>query len=501
MRGRVLIVVRPGGYAVELLLVGCGHQTRGGGRGHRLVGLPAPCRFLRVRHEAVRGVLGDHRRRVAGGVLVVVRSGGYTCQFLLLGRGVVLGRKTLARNLIDLLAELFGHGRGEVRVVAEGVGQLLERVEGFGRTVEYLFDSLVDVLLGRGEGRGIPGGHVGADRRLAGRSMVFRRLERRGIGRREVFADGCLAVVGVALGRVQRRRVSVLQLLAQHALALGGERLGRGECRSVARGHVLADRRFTGRGVILRRLKCRGVGCRKVLADRRLPSVGVPVRRGKRRGIPVLLLPAQHALAFGGEGFGLRERRSVACSHIFADLRFPTVGVGLGRLERRGVPALQLLAQHPLALGGERLGRGERRSVARGHIGTDYSFAGICVAFCRGERRGVSRREVPADGGVLLAELVDGLVGLFDVGVEVCFDLCNAPFEDFSVRLGIFAVELPGQPFDVAHGDFVFSLVQETVEEVRELLGRGVHAPAEPFAQQCACSDCHFRRVYLVRMI
>ena len=240
------VVVRTCRHAVEFLLVGCGHQTRRGGRGGRLVGLAAPGRFLRVRHEAVRGILLNHRRRVAGRVYVIVRPGGYARQLLLVSRGVVLGRKTFARDLIDLLAELFGHGRGEVRVVAEGVGQLLERVEGFGRAVEYLFDGLVDVLLGRGEGRSIPGGHVGADRRLAGRGVVLRRLERRGVGRREVLADGRLAVVGVAFGRIQRRRVSVLQLLAQYALAFGGEGLGRGERRSVPLGHVLADDRLAG---------------------------------------------------------------------------------------------------------------------------------------------------------------------------------------------------------------------------------------------------------------
>ena len=38
----------------------------------------------------------------------------------------------------------------------------------------------------------------------------------------------------------------------------------------------------------------------------------------------------------------------------------------------------------------------------------------------------------------------------------------------------------------------------QAVEQIRELLGRGVHAPAEPFAQHGANSDCHCRRVYLV---
>ena len=274
----MLVVVRTCRHAVEFLLVGRGHQTRRGGRGRRLVGLSAPCRFLGIGDEAVRGILLNHRRRVAGRMLVVVRPGRDAREFLLLCRGVVLGRKTFARDLIDLLAELFGHGRGEVRVIAEGVGQLFERVKGFGRTAEYLFDGLVDVLFGRGEGRSIPGGHVGADRRFAGRSMVFCRLERRGVGRRELFADGSLALVGVAFGRVQRRRVAVLLLLAQHALALGGERLGRRERRSVAVGHILAYRRFAGCGMLFGRLERGGIACGHLPADQRFPAIGVFVR-------------------------------------------------------------------------------------------------------------------------------------------------------------------------------------------------------------------------------
>ena len=379
-------------------------------------------------------------------MLVVVRPGGYARQLLLVSSGVVFSRKTLTRDLIDLLAELFGHGRGEVRVVAEGVGQLLERVEGFGRAVEYLFDGLVDVLLGRSEGRGVPRGHVGADRRFAGCGVVFRRLKRRGVGRREVLADGRLTVGGVAFGRIQRRRVSVLQLLAQHALALGGECLGLRKRCSVSVGHILTNGRFANCGVILRRLERRGVGCRKVFADGYLPSVGVLVRRGKRRGIPVLLLPAQHALALGSEGFGLCKRRSIARNHIFSNLRFPTIGVGLGRLKRRSV----------------------------------------------------GRRKVPADGGVLLAELVDGFVGLFDVVGQVLLVFRYALFEPLAVGVRIFAIELVGEPSDLIHRNLVLGLVPEAVEQIRELLGRGIHAPSEPFAQHGANSDCHCRRVYLV---
>ena len=498
MAGRVLVVVRTCRHAVEFLLVGCGHQTRRGGRGGRLFGLAAPGRFLRVRHEAVRGILLNHRRRVAGRVLVVVRSCGYARQLLFLGRGVVLGRKTLTRDLIDLLAELFGHGRGKVRVVAEGVGQLLERVEGFGRAVEYLFDGLVDVLLGRSEGRGVPGGHVGTDGCLAGRGVVFRRLKRRGVGRREVLADGRLTVVGVAFGRIQRRRVSVLQLLAQHALALGGECLGLRKRCSVSVGHILTNGRFANCGVILRRLERRGVGCRKVFADGYLPSVGVLVRRGKRRGIPVLLLPAQHALALGGEGFGLRKRRGIAVGHVLADRRLAGCGVVFRRLKRRSIAVLQLLAQHAFALGSEGFGLCKRRSIARNHIFSNLRFPTIGVGLGRLKRRSVGRREVPADGGVLLAELVDGFVGLFDVVGQVLLVFRYALFEPLAVGVRIFAIELVGEPSDLIHRNLVLGLVPEAVEQIRELLGRGIHAPSEPFAQHGANSDCHCRRVYLV---
>lgn len=47
----------------------------------------------------------------------------------------------------------------------------------------------------------------------------------------------------------------------------------------------------------------------------------------------------------------------------------------------------------------------------------------------------------------------------------------------------VFPVELVGKSLDPAHRDFVLGLMEEAVEEVRELLGRRVHSPTEPFAQ------------------
>ena len=55
----MLVVIRPGSYAVELLLVSRRHQPVGrlGGDGRRCLAVPS--RFLRVGHETVRGVLGN----------------------------------------------------------------------------------------------------------------------------------------------------------------------------------------------------------------------------------------------------------------------------------------------------------------------------------------------------------------------------------------------------------------------------------------------------------
>ena len=168
------------------------------------------------------------------------------------------------------------------------------------------------------------------------------------------------------------------------------------------------------------------------------------------------------------------------------------------RLKRRGIAVLLLFAQHALAFGGEGLGRGERRSVARSHVLADGCLPSVGVGLGRREGLLVGRRELLADGGVLLAELVDGFVGLFDVVGQVLFIARHALFEPLAVGGRIFAVELVGESSDLIHRNLVLGLVPEAVEQIRELLGRGVHAPAEPFAQHGANSDCHCRRVYLV---
>ena len=112
---------------VELLLVCRRHQTVGrlGGDSRRCLAVPG--RFLGVGHEAVRRILYDYRSGMRGWMLVVVRSGGHTREFRLLLGGVVFGRKALARDLIDLSADLRGDGRSEIRIVAQGGRQQIGR--------------------------------------------------------------------------------------------------------------------------------------------------------------------------------------------------------------------------------------------------------------------------------------------------------------------------------------------------------------------------------------
>ena len=250
--------------------------------------------------------------------------------------------------------------------------------------------------------------------------------------------------------------------------------------------------------MVLRRLERRGIGRCEVFADGRLPSVGVLVRRGKRRGVSVLLLPAQHALALGGERLGRGERRGIAVGHVLADGRLTGRGMVFRRLKRRGIAVLLLFAQHALAFGGEGLGRGERRGVARGHILANGCLPSVGV--------GPGRRE-----GLFVA-LFAFCRFVVDLAVE-CLHVVLDFFERFLGRLGmcgqvvgyllhlflqfppfgrtVFPVELVGKSIDPAHRDFVLGLMEEAVEEVRELLGRRVHSPAEPFAQQRTYSDCH----------
>ena len=375
----MLVVVRPGSHAVEFLLVGRRHQTVGrlGDDGRRC--LTVPGRFLRIGHETVRGILFDHRRRMCGRVLVVVRSGGHTREFRLLLRGVVFGRKALARNLIDLLADLRGDGRSEIRIVAQGGRQLLERIECRRAAVHQFGDGLIHVCLCRFERRAVPA--------LTGGFL-------RSHGR-----------IGVAVGRLKRRGIALPTLL----------------------GLV----RHGGVGVGLGRRKGRGIALCPLLGFRCDRCVGIGFRGLEGRRIALFALTG-----FGSNG-----------------------GVGIG------------------------FGRGERRGIARGQFPADrglFTFGTFDLVV----ESAVERLDVILD---LIERLLGG--GYMDgevVGYFLHSLLQLPPFGRI-----VFPVELVGKPLDPAHRDFVLGLMEEAVEEVRELLGRRVHSPAEPFAQLRTYSDCH----------
>ena len=111
MAGWVGVVVRPGRDAIQLLLVSRRQQTVGCLRSNGRRGLAGPCRFLCISHEAMRGVLRNHRRRVAGRMRVVVGAGGNTSEFLLLCGCEIFRRKTFACHLIDFLVD----GRAKIQ--------------------------------------------------------------------------------------------------------------------------------------------------------------------------------------------------------------------------------------------------------------------------------------------------------------------------------------------------------------------------------------------------
>ncbi len=316
---------------------------------------------------------------MCGRVLVVVRSGGHTREFRLLLRGVVFGRKALARNLIDLLADLRGDGRSEIRIVAQGGRQLLERIECRRAAVHQFGDGLIHVCLCRFERRAVPA--------LTGGFL-------RSHGR-----------IGVAVGRLKRRGIALPALL----------------------GLV----RHGGVGVGLGRRKGRGIALCPLLGFRCDRCVGIGFRGLEGRRIALFALTG-----FGSNG-----------------------GVGIG------------------------FGRGECRGIARGQLPADrglFTFG----TFDLGVESAVERLDVILD---LIERLLGG--GYMDgevVGYFLHFLLQLPPFGRI-----VFPVELVGKPLDPAHRDFVLGLMEEAVEEVRELLGRWVHSPAEPFAQLRTYSDCH----------
>ncbi len=132
----------------QLFAVAQGDQFRIRYRVRRFC-LAVPRRFLRIGHESAVLVLLDHVGRVADRMHVVVSPGGNACQFGFVSRSVILGRKPLALDLIDFLADLPGHGRCEIRIIAERPGKFLKRVESLRGTADYFGDLLVCVDFGR----------------------------------------------------------------------------------------------------------------------------------------------------------------------------------------------------------------------------------------------------------------------------------------------------------------------------------------------------------------
>ena len=143
--GDAVVVSRPQLVAVaQCDQLGMRHRVQ-----CRRFDLAVPCRFLRIGHESAVLVLLDHIGRVADRVRVVVGPGSNARQLGLFVRCIVLGRKPLALDLVDFLADLPGDRRREIGIVAERPGQLLKRVERFGRTADYFGDLLIRVGLGR----------------------------------------------------------------------------------------------------------------------------------------------------------------------------------------------------------------------------------------------------------------------------------------------------------------------------------------------------------------
>ena len=79
------IVVRSGGYAVQFRFVSRRHEAVGGLRSDHSGCLAVPRFALGVGNKAMRCILGNHRCGMRRGMYVVVRSGGYAVQLFLVG--------------------------------------------------------------------------------------------------------------------------------------------------------------------------------------------------------------------------------------------------------------------------------------------------------------------------------------------------------------------------------------------------------------------------------
>ena len=180
---------------------------------------------------------------------------------------------------------------------------------------------------------------------------------------------------------------------------------------------------------------------------------------------------------------GCSKGRGIALPALLGLVRHGGIGIGLGRRKGRGVALCPLLGFRCDRCVGIGFGRGECRGIARGQLPADrglFTFG----TFDLGVESAVERLDVILD---LIERLLGG--GYMDgevVGYFLHFLLQLPPFGRI-----VFPVELVGKPLDPAHRDFVLGLMEEAVEEVRELLGRWVHSPAEPFAQLRTYSDCH----------
>ena len=103
----------------------------------------------------------------------------------------------------------------------------------------------------------------------------------------------------------------------------------------------------------------------------------------------------------------------------------------------------------------------------------------------------VKRGESAVERLDVILDLIERLLGGGYMDGEVVGYFLHFLLQLPSLGRIVFPVKLIGKPLDPTHRDFVLGLMEEAVEEVRELLGRRVHSPAEPFAQLRTYSDCH----------
>ena len=206
---------------------------------------------------------------------------------------------------------------------------------------------------------------------------------------------------------------------------------------------------------------------------------------------------------------GCSKGRGIALPALLGLVRHGGIGIGLGRRKGRGValcPLLGFRCDRCVGIGFRGL---EGRRIALFALTGFGSNGGVGIGFGRGECRGIARGQFPADRGLFTFGtfdlVVESAVERLDVILDLIERLLGGGYMDGEVvgyflhfllqlpSLGriVFPVKLIGKPLDPTHRDFVLGLMEEAVEEVRELLGRWVHSPAEPFAQLRTYSDCH----------